>query len=101
MNKDTIIETERLILRQYKISDADDVVDGLNNLNVSRWLASVPFPYTKEDALKYINNSIYNNLYDFTIKSYTSAIFDILTIISNMISLVYVKNKLKYNKKVV
>ena len=101
MNKDTIIETERLILRQYKISDADDVVDGLNNLNVSRWLASVPFPYTKEDALNYINNSIDNNLYDFTIKSYTSAIFDILTIISNMISLVYVKNKLKYNKKVV
>ena len=101
MNKDTIIETERLILRQYKISDADDVVDGLNNLNVSRWLASVPFPYTKEDALKYINNSIDNNLYDFTIKSYTSAIFDILTIISNMISLVHVKNKLKYNKKVV
>lgn len=40
-------------------------------------------------------------IYDFTIKSYTSAIFDILTIISNMISLVYVKNKLKYNKKVV
>lgn len=101
MNKDTIIETERLILRQYKISDADDVVDGLNNLNVSRWLASVPFPYTKEDALNYINNSIDNNLYDFTIKSYTSTIFDILTIISNMISLVYVKNKLKYNKKVV
>lgn len=101
MNKDTIIETERLILRQYKISDADDVVDGLNNLNVSRWLASVPFPYTKEDALKYINNSIDNNLYDFTIKSYTSTIFDILTIISNMISLVHVKNKLKYNKKVV
>ena len=101
MNKDTIIETERLILRQYKISDADDVVDGLNNLNVSRWLVSVPFPYTKEDALNYINNSIDNNLYDFTIKSYTSTIFDILTIISNMISLVYVKNKLKYNKKVV
>lgn len=101
MNKDTIIETERLILRQYKISDADDVVDGLNNLNVSRWLVSVPFPYTKEDALNYINNSIDNNLYDFAIKSYTSAIFDILTIISNMISLVYVKNKLKYNKKVV
>lgn len=67
MNKDTIIETERLILRQYKISDADDVVDGLNNLNVSRWLASVPFPYTKEDALNYINNSIDNNLYDFAI----------------------------------
>lgn len=40
-------------------------------------------------------------IYDFTIKSYTSTIFDILTIISNMISLVYVKNKLKYNKKVV
>lgn len=47
MNKDLIIETDRLILRQYKISDANDVVEGLNNLNVSKWLAYVPYPYTK------------------------------------------------------
>ncbi len=54
MNEDLIIETERLILRQYKLSDVNDVVDGLNNLNISKWLAFVPYPYTKEDAIEYI-----------------------------------------------
>lgn len=61
MNEDIIIETDRLILRQYKLSDADDIVEGLNNLNVSKWMAFVPYPYTKEDAIKYITNSIEKN----------------------------------------
>lgn len=39
MNDDLIIETDRLILRQWKIEDADDLVEELNNLNVSKWLA--------------------------------------------------------------
>ena len=52
MEKDFIyIETERLILRKFKLTDIDDLVDGLNNLNVSKWLAFVPFPYTREDAV--------------------------------------------------
>ena len=67
MNEDLVIETERLILRQYKLSDADDVVEGLNNLNVSKWLAFVPYPYTKEDAVEYITKSIEQNLYNFAI----------------------------------
>ena len=36
MNKDVIIETERLILREYKLEDVDDIVEGLNNLNVTK-----------------------------------------------------------------
>ena len=67
MNKDVIIETDRLILRKYKIEDADDIVDGLNNLNVSKWLQGAPFPYTKQDALDFINKSLNNNLYNFAI----------------------------------
>lgn len=67
MNEDIIIETDRLILRQYKLSDADDIVEGLNNLNVSKWMAFVPYPYTKQDAIKYITNSIEKNLYNFAI----------------------------------
>ena len=31
---DIKIETERLILREYKMEDIDDVVEGLNNINV-------------------------------------------------------------------
>ncbi len=50
MNEDIIIETDRLILRQWKLDDVNDVVEGLNNLNVTKWLAQVPYPYTEEDA---------------------------------------------------
>ena len=67
MNKDVVIETERLILRQYKVEDAGDVVEGLNNINVTKWLAGAPYPYTKEDALYFINKSLKDNLYNFAI----------------------------------
>ena len=67
MNENLVIETERLILRPFNLTDADDIVDGLNNLNVSKWLAFVPYPYTKEDAIKYIEDSINNKLYNFAI----------------------------------
>lgn len=67
MNKDLIIETERLILRQYRLEDVNDLVEGLNNLNVTRWLAGAPYPYTKEDALHFINKSLEDNLYNFAI----------------------------------
>ena len=45
MNKDVIIETERLILRQWNMNDLNDIVEGLNNINVTKWLAGAPFPY--------------------------------------------------------
>ncbi len=67
MDKDTIIETERLILRQYTIDDVNDLVEGLNNINVTKWLQGAPYPYTKEDAICFINDSLENNLYNFAI----------------------------------
>jgi len=67
MNDEIVIETERLILRRWSLEDVRDVVEGLNNINVSKWLAHVPFPYTEEDAKKFINKSIDNNLYNFAI----------------------------------
>lgn len=48
------IETERLILRNWLDEDVDNLVEGLNNIEVSKWLASVPFPYTKQDAALFI-----------------------------------------------
>ena len=53
MNNDIYIETDRLIIRRWNLDDVDDCVSGLNNLNVSKWLAQVPYPYTKDDAIKY------------------------------------------------
>ena len=67
MNKDVIIETERLILRQWNMDDINDVVEGLNNLNVTKWLAGAPFPYTIEDAKHFIQKTIDNDLYNFAI----------------------------------
>lgn len=33
-----LIESERLILREWKDEDIKDLIEGLNNLNVSRWM---------------------------------------------------------------
>lgn len=67
MDKDLVIETERLLLRQWRLDDVEDVVDGLNNLNVTKWMAFVPYPYTKKDAEDFINKSINDKLYNFAI----------------------------------
>ena len=67
MDNNILIETERLILRAWKITDIDDIVEGLNNINVSKWLSGAPYPYTKEDAKKFIEKSLENNLYNFAI----------------------------------
>ncbi len=52
----TRIETERLILRSPSKQDISDVVRNINNLAVSKWLLVVPYPYTRKDALWYVNH---------------------------------------------
>lgn len=37
MHEKVIIEADRLILRQYKLEDVNDIVEGLNNINVTKW----------------------------------------------------------------
>lgn len=67
MYKNLIIETDRLILRIWNLDDVSDLVEGLNNLNVSKWLAGAPYPYTENDAKEFINKTIENDLYNFAI----------------------------------
>ena len=50
------IETARLILREWKKKDISDLTEGLNNLEISRWLAFVPYPYTRKDAQNWVNH---------------------------------------------
>ena len=52
-----IINGKRIILRDWKDEDIMDLQSGLNNINVSKWLASVPYPYTKKDAESFIEFS--------------------------------------------
>ena len=48
------LETRRLLLRPLRDDDAPALALGVNNLNVSRNLARVKFPYTLQDAEAYI-----------------------------------------------
>ncbi len=54
------LETERLILREPKMSDWKDLVQGLNNISVARGLGGSKFPYKKKDAEKWIKSAIKN-----------------------------------------
>ena len=50
-----LIDGKRIILRTWKDEDMNDLIEGLNNLNVSKWLAAVPYPYTRKDANDFIS----------------------------------------------
>jgi len=51
-------ETERLILRPARMSDWKDIVEGANDLEVSKTLLVVPYPYRKKDAVSFIEDCI-------------------------------------------
>lgn len=48
------LETARLVLRDWARADIPDLIEGLNDLSVSRWLAFVPHPYTSEAAERWL-----------------------------------------------
>jgi RimJ/RimL family protein N-acetyltransferase len=50
------LETKRLIIRTLEDRDARELVKNLNNLEVSKWLLTVPHPYTLKDAKKWIKH---------------------------------------------
>ncbi len=55
------LETERLILREWEEKDINDLIEGLNNIEVSKWLAFVPYPYTEKDAKSWIDYCLENS----------------------------------------
>ena len=52
-----IINTERLTLKKIEKKDLNVLVNHLNNWNVVKWLANVPYPYTLNDAEKWLDIS--------------------------------------------
>lgn len=50
------LETKRLILRAPGKRDITNIVAGLNDFQVSRYLSKVPYPYKKKDAEWWIND---------------------------------------------
>ena len=52
MEKFPRLYTERLVLREYKESDLSTMVSLLNNKNITKETLNIPYPFTKEIALK-------------------------------------------------
>jgi RimJ/RimL family protein N-acetyltransferase len=50
------LTTKRLILRQITERDIESLIANISNLNVSRYLLAVAYPYTKKDAEWWINH---------------------------------------------
>lgn len=50
----TALHTDRLLIRKPKLSDASACAAHLNNIEISKWLGVVPFPYTEQDAVEFI-----------------------------------------------
>jgi len=51
------IETPRLHLRRLSDQDVDDLVAACNNINVARYTALLPHPFTAKDAKELINGA--------------------------------------------
>ena len=54
------LETERLILREWRLTDIQDMVEGLNDFDTAKNL-TVPFPYKIEHAECFINKHLKND----------------------------------------
>jgi len=54
------LNTKRCIIRPYKLSDSEDLIEGLNEYDVVKWLEKIPYPYTKKDAIDYLKSKIKN-----------------------------------------
>ena len=50
MDTELKIETKRLILRELTLKDARDLSENLSDLEVSKYISSVQYPYTIQDA---------------------------------------------------
>ena len=48
------LKTKRLVLRELRESDAKDITENANNKEVSKYLVAMPYPYSLEDAKKFI-----------------------------------------------
>mgnify|MGYP002423711067 CR=1 FL=1 len=63
-----ILETKSLILRKWNINDINDLQEGLNDIEVTKWKGYDNYPYTIQDAKneietilkKYENENYYN-----------------------------------------
>jgi RimJ/RimL family protein N-acetyltransferase len=55
---DVTLQTERLVLRQPRMEDAEAIAAGLNSFAVAGNLARVPYPYAVQDARTWLRRQV-------------------------------------------
>lgn len=73
-NEQMELRTERLLLRPFQMSDAPAIAASLNNLNISRWLMTVPHPYDVSDAVVHLSKNVANQGSIFAVESQNSLV---------------------------
>ena len=53
-----VLRTPRLTLRPFEKTDADAITDGIANIDVSKWLSSVPYPYGRQNAVDWLAETV-------------------------------------------
>lgn len=53
-----VLETDRLILRKWSMEDKDDLMEGLNDLEVTKWKGYDNYPYDEIDAINEIRSTL-------------------------------------------
>ena len=53
------IKGKRVVLRNLKLSDVQDIYRALQDKEVVKWTLNIPWPYKKQDAIKWIRRSQY------------------------------------------
>jgi len=53
------IEGERIVLRKLRLSDALDIYKNLQDKEMVKWTLNIPWPYKKQDAVKWIKRTHY------------------------------------------
>lgn len=51
-----ILTTKKLLIREWQDKDKPDLIRNINDLEISKWLLLVPYPYTEKDADWWINH---------------------------------------------
>jgi RimJ/RimL family protein N-acetyltransferase len=78
----SVLETDRLVLRPQRLSDAGSIAQSLSDFQVTRMLARVPAPYYKQDALEWliIRTSSTSLEWDFAITSGDDTLIGVVSI---------------------
>jgi RimJ/RimL family protein N-acetyltransferase len=55
--KDIHLKTDRFILKPISEDDAEEIYQHVKEYDIARWLISLPHPYPKDGAIKYIREA--------------------------------------------